>query len=154
MLLQTRAFQCPGLRYEAGLRVLICNILENSGTLDPEGVAGLGLLVTLTMFFAFPLGFSYALLNAPAQTVLHERAPAEMRGRIFTTQIVSANFFSLLPLLLIGVITDLVGISWVLMILALLVSGASLLNARVARRNDATVGPQEPPRATVRGRPP
>lgn len=125
-------------------------LLENSGALDPEGVAGLGLLVTLTMFFAFPLGFSYALLNAPAQTVLHERAPAEMRGRIFTTQIVSANFFSLLPLLLIGAITDLVGISWVLMILALLVSGASLLNARAARRNEEEAEPRGPPRATVR----
>jgi MFS family permease len=125
-------------------------LLENSGALDPEGVAGLGLLVTLTMFFAFPLGFSYALLNAPAQTVLHERAPAEMRGRIFTTQIVSANFFSLLPLLLIGAITDLVGISWVLMILALLVSGASLLNARAARRNEEETEPRGPPRAMAR----
>jgi MFS family permease len=126
-------------------------LLENSGALDPEGVAGLGLLVTLTMFFAFPLGFSYALLNAPAQTVLHERAPAEMRGRIFTTQIVSANFFSLLPLLLIGAITDLLGISWVLIILALLVSTASLLNAQAARRSEAMPEPQKPPRATAQG---
>jgi MFS family permease len=115
----------------------LAQLLEKSGALDPEGIAGLGLLVTLTMFFAFPLGMSYALLNAPAQTVLHERAPPEMRGRIFTTQIVSANFFSLLPLLLIGAITDVVGISWVLIIVALLVSGASLLNQRAVRRNEA-----------------
>jgi MFS family permease len=129
-------------------------LLEDSGALDPEGVAGLGLLVTLTMFFAFPLGLSYALLNAPAQTVLHERAPAEMRGRIFTTQVVSANFFSLMPLLLIGAITDLLGISWVLIILALLVSTASLLNAQAARRSEAPVEPQKPPRAPTRGRGP
>jgi hypothetical protein len=87
------------------------------------------------MFFAFPLGLSYALINAPAQTVLHERAPAEMRGRIFTTQVVSANFFSLLPLLLIGAITDLLGISLVLMLVALGVSVAGVLNVRVARRS-------------------
>ena len=92
-----------------------------------------------------------SLLNAPAQTVLHERAPAEMRGRIFTTQVVSANFFSLLPLLLIGAITDIVGISWVLIILALLVSGASLLNAEVVRRMEAAAGPQQPLRPTARG---
>jgi MFS family permease len=110
-------------------------LLERTGALHPEGVGGLGLLVTLTMFFAFPLGLSYALINAPAQTVLHERAPAEMRGRIFTTQVVSANFFSLLPLLLVGAITDLLGISLVLMIIALGVSVAGVLNVRVARRS-------------------
>ncbi|GAG11064.1 unnamed protein product [marine sediment metagenome] len=110
-------------------------LLERTGALHPEGIGGLGLLVTLTMFFAFPLGLSYALINAPAQTVLHERAPAEMRGRIFTTQVVSANFFSLLPLLLIGAITDLLGISLVLMLVALGVSVAGVLNVRVARRS-------------------
>jgi MFS family permease len=110
-------------------------LLERTGALHPEGVGGLGLLVTLTMFFAFPLGLSYALINAPAQTVLHERAPAEMRGRIFTTQVVSANFFSLLPLLLIGAITDLLGISLVLIFIAVGVSVAGVLNVRVARRS-------------------
>lgn len=113
----------------------LATLLERTGALHPEGVGGLGLLVTLTMFFAFPLGLSYALINAPAQTVLHERAPAEMRGRIFTTQVVSANFFSLLPLLLIGAITDLLGISLVLMLVALGVSVAGVLNVRVARRS-------------------
>jgi MFS family permease len=110
-------------------------LLEGTGVLHPEGVGGLGLLVTLTMFFAFPLGLSYALINAPAQTVLHERAPPEMRGRIFTTQVVSANFFSLLPLLVIGAITDLLGISLVLIFVALGVSVAGALNVRVARRS-------------------
>jgi hypothetical protein len=68
--------------------------------------------------------------------VLHERAPAEMRGRIFTTQVVSANFFSLLPLLLVGAITDLVGISYVLIFIALGVSVAGVLNVRAARRSE------------------
>jgi hypothetical protein len=41
-----------------------------------------------------------------------------MRGRIFATQVVSANFISLLPLLLIGAITDIVNITPVLLLLA------------------------------------
>jgi hypothetical protein len=116
-------------------------LLEETGILTPEGVAGRGALVTLTMFFAFPLGLSYALLNAPAQTILHERAPAEMRGRIFTTQIVSANFFSLLPLLAIGAITDVIGISWVLTLIALMVSAAGVASAILARRAEETLLP-------------
>jgi MFS family permease len=127
-------------------------MLEWTGILTPDGVAGLGLLVTLTMFFAFPMGLSYALLNAPAQTVLHERAPAEMRGRIFTTQIVSANFFSLLPLLAIGAITDVVGISWVLALIAVLASLAGLASAVLARRAEDTHLPAGGSPAGVVGR--
>lgn len=77
------------------------------------------LLQALTMSFAGPMGFFYSLLNAPAQTVLHERAPPEMRGRIFATQVISANFISLLPLLLFGAVTDLLDVTTVLLFVAL-----------------------------------
>ncbi len=77
------------------------------------------LLQALTMSFAGPMGFFYSLLNAPAQTVLHERAPPEMRGRIFATQVISANFISLLPLLLFGAVTDLLDVTTVLLFIAL-----------------------------------
>jgi MFS family permease len=127
-------------------------VLEWTGILTPDGVAGLGILVTLTMVFAFPMGLSYALLNAPAQTILHERAPAEMRGRIFTTQIVSANFFSLLPLLAIGAITDVVGISWVLTLIGVLVAAAGVASAVLARRAEETHLPKDGSPAGVGGR--
>ena len=77
------------------------------------------LLQALTMVFAGPMGFFYSLLNAPAQTVLHERAPPEMRGRIFATQVISANFISLLPLILFGIVTDLLNVTAVLLMVAL-----------------------------------
>ena len=54
------------------------------------------------MAFAGPMGFAYALVNAPAQTVLHERAPAEMRGRVFAAQVVLANAVGILPLIVGG----------------------------------------------------
>jgi MFS family permease len=123
----------------------LATLLEHMGV-DPEGVGGRGLLVTLTMFFAFPMGLSYALINAPAQTVLHERAPPEMRGRFFTTQVVSANFFSLLPLLLVGAMTDLLGISLVLILIAFGVSMAGGLNVLVARRNERLAASDGPAR--------
>jgi MFS family permease len=86
--------------------------------LDPTNILRISALQALVMAFAAPMGFFYALLNAPAQTVLHERAPPEMRGRIFATQVVSANFISLIPLLLVGAITDLLNITVVLLLLA------------------------------------
>ena len=109
----------------------------------------ISLLQLLTMAIAAPMGFAYALLNAPAQTVLHERAPPGMRGRIFATQVVSANFISLMPLLVIGVITDVVGIAVVLIILSGLVGGMGFVSARVA--GDQGEEPGEGPGAPAEG---
>ncbi|MEO8457093.1 MAG: MFS transporter [Chloroflexota bacterium] len=96
--------------------------------LDPSRFLRVSLLQALVMCFAGPMGFFYALLNAPAQTVLHERAPPEMRGRIFATQVVSANFLSLVPLLAIGAITDILNVTVVLLILAAVVGGMAVIS--------------------------
>jgi sugar phosphate permease len=96
----------------------------------------ISLLQLVTMMIAAPMGFFYAMLNAPAQTVLHERAPPEMRGRIFATQVVSANFISLLPLLMVGVITDMVGTAVVLLLLSVMVAIMALISARVGNHED------------------
>ncbi len=115
----------------------LADLLRGSESLNPGRFAGLSLLVTLTMAFSFPMGFFFALLSAPAQTILHERAPAEIRGRVFGSQIAAANAVSLLPLLLVGGITDLVGVSWVLVLIALTlltVAAFSLRHTRLAAR--------------------
>lgn len=104
------------------------------------------LLQGLTMLIAGPMGFCYALLNAPAQTVLHERAPPEMRGRIFATQVVSANFISLLPLLVIGAVTDLVKVPAVLLMIAAAVAGVAFLSAKVTEREEQEAPQRPPPR--------
>jgi MFS family permease len=70
------------------------------------GTLTLSVLVVLTMITAVPIGFTYALINAPAQTIIHERAPAEMRGRYFGTQLMLANLASLVLLLIVGVLID------------------------------------------------
>lgn len=102
--------------------------------LDPfvEGarrLGGLSILVTLAAIFSAPLGFSYSLINAPAQTVLYERAPAAMRGQLFAVQLVIANALSLLPLVLIGFLADLLGVNVVILIVAAFVGGAALFSA-------------------------
>jgi MFS family permease len=122
----------------------IADLMEGTENLNPFAsngrVAGLSLLVTLTMALTGPLGFAYALVNAPAQTILHERAPAEMRGRVFASQLVLANLVSIGPLILIGGVADLYGVSPVLLsiaIMVLLVAAISVFQEgreRAARR--------------------
>ncbi len=103
------------------------------------------LLQLLTMAIAAPMGFFYALLNAPAQTVLHERVPPEMRGRIFATEVVSVNFISLMPLLVVGAVTDLVKVPAVLLMIAAVVAAVAVASAIVARQEQAG-GAGTPPR--------
>ncbi|HLB26732.1 MAG TPA: MFS transporter [Dehalococcoidia bacterium] len=126
----------------------LVEIMETTpGPLNPGRFLGLSLLQSLTMLFAAPMGFSYALLNSPAQTVLHERAPPEMRGRIFATQVVSANFVSLLPLLVVGAITDLTGVTAVLIGIAAFLLLFAFASYRVGGLTD---GDEERP-ATPQG---
>ena len=99
---------CAGLRSACSRSALvepIAHLLKRRRTSTrsaSERAGGLSILVLLTMAFAGPLGFAYALVNAPAQTVLHERAPAEMRGRVFAAQVVLANAVGILPLIVAG----------------------------------------------------
>jgi MFS family permease len=116
-----------------GLIEPIAELLERTEHLNPfsddQRAGGLSILVLLTMGFAGPLGFTYALVNAPAQTVLHERAPSEMRGRVFAAQVVLANAVGILPLILAGSVADIFGVSPVLFAIALVmgvIAGVSI----------------------------
>lgn len=104
-----------------GLVEPISILLKQYEAVNPfEGsrAGGLSILVLLTMAFAGPLGFTYALVNAPAQTVLHERAPVAMRGRVFAAQVVLANAVGILPLIVAGSVADIFGVSPVLFAIA------------------------------------
>jgi MFS family permease len=99
----------------------IARLMKTTEDFNPFGsdrAGGLSILVLLTMAFAGPMGFAYALVNAPAQTVLHERAPAEMRGRVFAAQVVLANAVGILPLIVAGSVADIYGVSPVLFAIA------------------------------------
>jgi MFS family permease len=106
--------------------------LERTDTFNPfaeEGidrVFGLSILVAITMLVAGPMGFAYSMLNTPAQTTLHERTPVEMRGRVIASQMVLANGVALVPLVVVGGIADLYGVSAVIIAISclLLVGGA------------------------------
>jgi MFS family permease len=111
--------------------------LEQTERLNPFGterVFGLSILVALTMLFAGPLGFSYAMLNTPAQTTLHERIPVDMRGRVLASQMVLANGVALIPLVVAGGIADLYGVSSVILAIGVLVAIGGALSLYLDKR--------------------
>ena len=125
--------------------------LETTKNLNPfsdDGRAGgLSILVLLTMAFAGPLGFTYAMVNAPAQTVLHERAPAEMRGRVFAAQVVLANAVGILPLIVAGSVADIFGVTPVLFAIAVTLGAIAAISIYLESRW-STVGRPAPPQGS------
>lgn len=97
------------------------------GLLGPEGEpvdffgAGHLLLVLGVMGAALLAGFGFAGVLVAAQTVVQERAPTEARGRVFAVQFTIGNLASMVPLLLIGGIADLIGVTRVLLLMSLIV---------------------------------
>jgi hypothetical protein len=64
-----------------------------------------------------------AMVIVPARTVLQERPPASMRGRVIAAQLALANAVAVLPLLLGGSLADHLGIQPVMTVLSLLAFG-------------------------------
>lgn len=74
-----------------------------------EEQVGVSSVITVTMLLAIPLGFAFTLVSVAARVVMNEQAPQEAQGRIFAVQMALADAVSLVPLLIVGVIAELVG---------------------------------------------
>jgi MFS family permease len=130
----------------------IAHLLKGTEHLNPfaeQRAGGLSILVLLTMAFAGPLGFTYAMVNAPAQTVLHERAPEDMRGRVFAAQVVLANAVGILPLIVAGSVADIFGVSAVLFAIAMVL--ATIAGFSIYFETKWSVGTRPPPRQGMEG---
>jgi MFS family permease len=101
---------------------------------DERTLFGQSILVALTMGFAGPMGFAYAMLNTPAQTTLHERIPVEMRGRVLASQMVLANGIALVPLVVVGGIADIYGVSSVILAIGVLLTIGGALSLYLDKR--------------------
>jgi MFS family permease len=82
------------------------------------------LTVLTTRWLVLPpilgLGMMLALVVIPARTVLQERPPAPMRGRVIAAQMAMANAAAVLPLVLGGALADQLGIAPVMGMLGFL----------------------------------
>jgi MFS family permease len=90
-----------------------------------------------------PLGFGYAIVLVAARLITYEYVPAQMHGRVFAFQGVLSSLASIVPLLLVGLLTHLIGPRAVLVTLAV-ADLAALLYARATLPRGAGVGPPSP----------
>lgn len=68
----------------------------------------------LVTVIAFLLGFANAFVFVPANTILQENTTDEVRGKVYGVLNTIVGVFSLLPLLAVGGLSDLLGVSTVI----------------------------------------
>lgn len=126
VLVLVLTFARPASEFLAGFGVFSWLLSVSIGSFDGTGV--------LAMLVAIPLGFCYALVSVAAQTVLNDRVPLHLQGRVLATQGAFAALASSIPVLIAGAMTDIVGVTAVFAVLAVLIGIAAVANLRGPHR--------------------
>ena len=84
----------------------------------------------IAMLLVLPLGFAYAIVSVAAQTVLNDRVPLALQGRVVATQGAMAALAASLPVLGAGALGDWLGVQPVMAILAISIAAATVINLR------------------------
>jgi MFS family permease len=128
-----------------GLVVIVRNfLLENVdlGIGFVEREVGVSSVISVTMLLAIPVGFAFTLVTVASRVVMNEGAPQEAQGRIFAVNQALGDTLSLLPLLLVGVIGELVGVRATLLaatIAAIVATGYLTFSKRFGPRVEPAV---------------
>jgi MFS family permease len=88
-------------------------------------------LVGTIMALAVLAGFAFVAIIVPAQTLIHERALPDVRGRLFAVQMVLANVASILPLVALGELADYIGAGRALLLVGTVILSAGVASSRV-----------------------
>ncbi len=115
----------------------------------PVDLSGIVSLLSVVIGIAFLAGIAYAVVAIPAQTQLQEELPEDVRGRVFGVLNMLVSVASLLPIIIVGPISDLIGTPTVILIVAILV-GASGVASVLLR---GTLRPAESAASAYSGHP-
>lgn len=87
------------------LTLLVLTWVSGQATRSPDFP-----VITIVSLLSFILGAEMAVINIPAQTLLQELTPEEMRGRVLALYFMFANGIGILPMLTVGAAADRFGI--------------------------------------------
>jgi MFS family permease len=116
------------------------SLLENQnlfGLFSPGPFGTTAARIMVTLVFAGMTGFAYSMVNVAGRSLLNERVPVPMQGRVFAAQTVLSNLASIVPLLLAGALADWLGVSPVLIAVAVAVLLIALWSAFQTMRSGA-----------------
>ncbi|GAB4321815.1 MAG: hypothetical protein Kow0010_02250 [Dehalococcoidia bacterium] len=126
VLLAMVAFVPQEARFFAGYPYL--------GWLDDISIGSFGGAAILAMILVMPLGFAYAVVVVAGQTVLNDRVPLSLQGRVLATQAAMSALAASVPVLIAGALGDWLGVQPVLALLSAIAGGAAAINVRENRK--------------------
>ncbi len=86
----------------------------------------------VAMVLVAPLGFAYALVTVAGHTVLQDRVPIQLLGRVGATQAAMAALAASLPVVIFGALGDWLGVPIVMAMLAGVIGAFAVVNLRTA----------------------
>ena len=84
----------------------------------------------VAMGIAFLLGIGLVSLIVPVQTLLQEKTPEDKRGRVFGVLGFAVTLASILPVLLTATIADILGVNFILGIIAIIIGAVWIYSLR------------------------
>ena len=91
-------------------------------------------IVFASIFF---MGVGNAFIVAPLQTILHEKVPRVIRGRVFGVQNMFINSAFTFPAVILGEVADLIGLRVIIVLLGLSVLLSGILDMVISRFREA-----------------
>lgn len=87
-------------------------------------------LLGIVIGLSYVMGLSFAFVTIPAQTILQERSPIPLRGKIMATQLTMGNVATIFPILFVGGLADLFGIAEVIVLVGIAVLAIGIVTRR------------------------
>ncbi len=118
----------------AGVLLLIIAVFARLKHLLPffSGTGSL-LFFALIILLFFLLGFANSLLDIPASSILQHEADTGMRGRVYGLLTAVVGGLGMLPVLVGGILGDMIGVGKVIFFLGILISGYGLVRMRYTK---------------------
>ena len=86
-----------------------------------------------TIAFSTAAAFSFSVLGVATRSLVNERIPMEIQGRVFAAQVVLTNLASIPPILLAGLLSEVFGVELVLMATTIVLGTVAAWTAAEAR---------------------
>ena len=99
--------------------------LNPFGFFDPGPFGDTSARIVVTIVFSTIAAFSFAVLGVASRSLVNQRIPLEMQGRVFAAQVVLTNLASIPPILLAGLLSELLGVEPVMLFTMLVLVGAA-----------------------------
>ncbi|MEX1254973.1 MAG: MFS transporter [Dehalococcoidia bacterium] len=95
------------------------------GMFDPGPFGDTSARIILTAIFSSAAAFSFSVLGVASRSIVQQRMPMELQGRIFAAQNVLINLASIPPILLAGLLAEVFTVEAVLFLFVIIMVGAA-----------------------------